>query len=202
MGCDLVYSDRDLVQLRNGKANCCRVWYINSSTETSKTPISIRTSLGPNRWTSTYLFPPKGTRDLAHNKYYSIEGVSARFIFVDSSGDAWLFSNKIDFEAAIANYWRQGPSFHLVGAVHYSQVVLPKKFNPIANRYERIMKNMIVEPVVATRNPDIEVDEAPKPYDEIQEILDFEFNRPEPPKLKDPLGLDFEALIKEALKET
>lgn len=201
MGCDLVYSNRTLVQLRTGKVNSCRVWYVSSDTEVSKTPISIRTSIGPNQWSSAYLFPPKGTRDLAHNKYYSVEGVEAKFFFVDSNGDAWIFPNKIDFEAAIANYGRQGAAFHLMGATHYSQVALPKKVNLVASRYERIMRNMIVEPPTATAPPTPEVVEVPKSYDEIQEILDLEFNRPKPPQMKNPLGLDFEALIKEALEK-
>lgn len=204
MGCDLVYSDRALVQLRSGKAGCCRIWYVSSNTDTSKTPISIRTSLGPNRWSNAYLFPPKGTRDLAHNKYYSVEGVEAKFIFVDSNGDAWIFPHKIDFEAAIANYWNRGPSFHLIGATHYGQVVLPKKYNPIATRYERIMRNMTEAAAVsAPPTPTApEVEEGPRPYDEIKEILDFEFNRPPPLGPKDPFDLDLEAIIKEAIEKT
>lgn len=203
MGCDLVYSNRTLVQLRTGKQGCCRVWYINTSKGSSQAPISIRTSLGPNRWSSSYLFPPKGTRDLSNNKYYSVEGEDSRYVFVDTSGDAWLFKTLIDFEAAIANYGRQGPSFHLRGGTHYSQVALPKRASPIASRYERIMGNKIVEvssvgaQVISTQEDDGKVVEC---YDEIQNILDFEFNRPQPPKPKDPLGLDFEDIIKRALE--
>ena len=202
MGCDLVYSNRVLVQLRTGKANCCRVWYVVPDTETSRTPISIRTSLGPNQWSSNYLFPPKGTRDLEHNKYYSVEGVETKFIFVDSNGDVWVFPRKIEFESAIANYWTRGPSFHLVGATHYSQVILPKKLSPIASRYERIMRNMTEESAAPAQTPAIEVREGLKPYDAIQEILDFEFNRSPPPKLKDPFDLDLEEIVKKVIEET
>lgn len=206
MGCDLIYSNRTLVQLRTGKHGCCRVWYVNTGTNSSKAPISIRTSLGPNKWSSAYLFPPKGTRDLTNNKYYSIEGEEVRYIFVDSSGDTWFFKALIEFEAAIANYVRQGPSFHLQGANHYSQVILPKRMSPIASRYERILENRIIDrtPVDASiPNPQVEEDgKVVEVYDEIQSILDFEFNRPKPPKnSENPLGLDFEALIKEALDE-
>jgi len=206
MGCDLVYSNRTLVQLRTGKQGYCRVWYINTNSNSSPAPISIRTSLGSNRWSSSYLFPPKGTRDLAHNKYYSVEGEESRYLFVDTSGDAWFFNTLIDFEAAIAKYGRQGPSFHLQGATHYSQVVLPKRPSLIANRYERIMGNKIIEVTRAgTLDQSTQPEENGKVvecYDEIQNILDFEFNRPEPPKLKNPLGLDFEAIVREALEKS
>lgn len=205
MGCDLVYVNRALVQIRTTNVATCRVWYANSNTENSKSPLSIRKSTGPNRWANNYLFPPKGTRDLAHDTYYSIEGVEdGRLVFVDSSGDAWFFKDRINFEAAIANYYRQGAAFHLVGAIHYSQVNLPKRTSPIANRYERILRNMVVEPeptpvVASVGKPE---NDGPVTYDEIKEILDFEFNRPKPPKLEDPLGLDFDSIIKEALKES
>jgi hypothetical protein len=201
MGCDLIYSNRTLVQLRTGKQGCCRVWYVNTTPECSKAPISIRTSIGPNRWSSSYLFPPKGTRDLTVNKYYSVEGEDSRYLFVDSIGDAWLFKSLIDFEAAIANYGRQGPSFHLKDATHYSQVSLPKRQNLIASRYERILGNKVFEPTPA-ENPQVDDERVTESYDEIQNILNFEFNRPSPPKIKDPLGLDFEDLIKQALEES
>jgi hypothetical protein len=63
------------------------------------------------------------------------------------------------------------------------------------------MKNMIVEPTPVTEDKIETPDGTLKPYDDIQEILDFEFNRPPPPKIKDPLGIDFESIIKDALKD-
>lgn len=202
MGCDLVYSNRTLVQLRTGKHGCCRVWYISTHPNSSQAPISIRTSLGPNRWSSSYLFPPKGTRDLDHNKYYSIEGEESRYVFVDTSGDAWLFKTLIDFESAIASRDRQGPSFHLQGAIHYSQVPLPKRPSLIASRYERIMGNKIIETTTLDAPvPSTQVEEVVESYDEIQNILDFEFNRPQPPKQQNPLGLDFDSIVREVLNK-
>ena len=204
MGCDLVYSNRALTQLRAGKLGTCRVWYVDSSEEKSKAPVSIRLSLAPNRWDKLYIFPPKASHVLRQNKYYWIEGSDVRYLFVDSSGDAWIFKDRIDFEMSIENYGRQGPSFHLQGAFHYSQVDLPRKMSLIASRYARVLKNQIIGPQSIPREQETVV-EAPSVeahYDQIKDILDFEFNKPTPPKIANPLGLDFEAIAREAIEES
>lgn len=204
MGCDLVYSNRALTQLRAGKLGICRVWYVDSGDEKSKAPVSIRMSLAPNQWDNSYIFPPKASHVLRQNKYYWIEGSDVRYLFVDSSGDAWIFKDRIDFEMSIGNYGRQGPSFHLQGAIHYSQVDLPRKMNLIASRYARVLRNQIIGPesvpcepeAPSVENPSVEV-----PYDQLKDILDFEFNKPPPPKRANPLGLDFEAIAREAIED-
>lgn len=203
MGCDLVYSNRALTQLRAGKLGTCRVWYVDSGDEKSRAPVSIRRSLAPNQWDNSYIFPPKGSKDLLQNKYYWIEGSDIRYIFVDSSGDAWVFRDRVNFEMSISNYGRQGPAFHLQGAVHYSQLDLPRKKSPIASRYTRVLRNQIIgpeplEPEAVVESPSVE--EAPQ--DQLKDILDFEFNKPPPPKRPNPFGLDFEAIAREAIEET
>lgn len=204
MGCDLVYSNRALNQLRAGKLGTCRVWYVDSGNETSKAPVSIRMSLGPNQWDNSYVFPPKASHVLSQNRYYWIEGSDVRYLFVDSIGDAWIFRDRVDFEMSIGNYARHGPSFHLHGAVHYSQAILPRKVNLIASRYARVLKNQIIGPGSSEPNPPEAVVDAPSvsaPYDQLKDILDFEFNKPPPPKRGNPLGLDFEAIAREAIEE-
>jgi hypothetical protein len=141
---------------------------------------------------------------LSQNRYYWIEGSDVRYLFVDSIGDAWIFRDRVDFEMSIGNYGRQGPSFHLQGAVHYGQVSLPRKVNLIASRYARVLKNQIIGPGSSEPNPPEEIVGAPSvaaPYDQLKDILDFEFNKPPPPKRDNPLGLDFEAIAREAIEE-
>jgi hypothetical protein len=143
--------------------------------------------------------PPKASHVLRQNKYYWIEGNDVRYLFVDSSGDAWIFKDRIGFEMSIGNFGRQGPSFHLQGAVHYSQVDLPRKVGLIASRYARVLRNQIIGPESVPCEPGVPSVEVP--YDQLKDILDFEFNKPPPPKKANPLGLDFEAIAREAIEE-
>jgi len=199
MGCDLIYSSRKLTQLRTGGDRVCHLWYVAADGEKSRAPVSIRLALGPNLWNNSYLFPPSGSFDLLWNTYYWVSGADIRYFFVDSNGDAWFFKSRIDFEAAISKYFRLGPSFHLSGAIHYSQLNLPNKTDLIPSRYARILLRMRV-----TETPPQEESEgvsSPVPYDPIQNILDFEFNKPKPVPLKNHYDLDFEAIAREAIEE-
>lgn len=202
MGCDLVYSNRELTQLRAGKVKTCRVWYVNSGSESSSYPISVRMSLEPNKWDNSYIFPPEGGgRNLRQNKYYWIEGDTVHYLFVDSNGDAWIFKDRVGFELAIGNYARHGPSLHLQGAIHYSQVTLPRKVSLVPSRYARVIRNQIIGgPEPQNKEPST-TESAEIPYDQLKDILDFEFNKPPPPKRDNPFGLDFEAIAREALDE-
>lgn len=197
MGCDLIYSSRKLTQLRTGRDRICHLGYASANGEESKAPVSIQLALAPNLWVNNYLYPPGGSFDLLLNKYYWVEGEDVRYFFVDSNGDAWFFKNRVDFESAINKYFRNGPSFHLRGAIHYSQWILPNKTSLIPSRYARILKRM-----VATETPTEEESKgvsSPAPYDPIQSILDFEFNKPKPLPLKNPYDLNFEAIAREAI---
>jgi hypothetical protein len=140
------------------------------------------------------LYPLKGWYEFIQNKYYWIEGSDTRYLFVDSIGDAWFFKNRVDFELAIARFKRQGPANHLQGSIHYSQVSLVGSSSLIPSRYARILKNRVI---TTESEPNL----VAEPYDQIQDILDFEFNKPKPPKLGNSLGLDFEAIAREAIGE-
>lgn len=199
MGCDLVYSNRELVQLRAGKVGVCRIWYVPSNKEDPKKPICIRRAVGPNMWSSSYIFPAKASEDLAGNEYYWIEGSDVRYVFIDSIKDAWFFSNRVDFECAIAHYKRHGPAQHLRGTTHFSDMKFSAKLNLIASRYARVLSNKLFEPEAP--EPDSSQMVAPGD-DQIRDILDFEFNKPKPrKKIENPYGLDFEAIAREALGE-
>lgn len=202
MGCDLVYSNRTLTQLRAVKLGTCRVWYVDSGDEKSRAPVSVKRSLAPNQWENSYIFPPKGSKDLLQNQYYWIEGSDICYIFVDSSGDAWVFKDRVNFEMSIGKCHVLGLGFHLQGAVHYSQLDLPR--SPIASRYTRVLRNQIIGPE-STLEPEavvgaLSVEEAPQ--DQLKDILDFEFNKPPPPKRDNPFGIDFDVIAREALEET
>lgn len=199
MGCDLVYSNRELVQLRSGKVGVCRVWYVPSDKEDPKKPICIRRAIGPNNWSSRYIFPAKVSEDLDSNEYYWIDGSDVRYVFIDSIKDAWFFSNRIDFESAIAHYNWHGPAHHLRDTTHYSDIKFSHKLNLIASRYARVLANKLFEPI----QPEPILSQVDDPEeDQVQNILAFEFNKPAVKKIENPYGLDFEALAKEALGES
>jgi hypothetical protein len=199
MGCDLVYNNRELIQLRTGKVGVCNIWYTPSSGEDSRKLIGIRKSLGPNKWASSYVNPQRLSKHLINENYYWIEGADVRYLFVDSNGDAWLFPVRVDFEAAINNYNRQGPAFHLQNATHYSQVVFQKKVSIIPSRYARILSNKVFESVEAKPESEPIGSGLGQSCDPLKDILDFEFNRPKPPKLDNPYKLDFDEIGREAI---
>jgi hypothetical protein len=64
------------------------------------------------------------------------------------------------------------------------------------------MGNKIIETTTLDAPvPSTQVEEVVESYDEIQNILDFEFNRPQPPKQQNPLGLDFDSIVREVLNK-
>jgi hypothetical protein len=200
MGCDLIYNNRALVQLQTGKGRICRIWCKFSSEEITTKLVSIQKSLGPNKWLNCYITSQKRTKTLANNSYYWIEGTDVRYLFVDSNGDAWLFPTRVDFELAIANYSQQGPAFHLQNAIHYSQVTFPQKVTFVPNRYARIIANISkVFPVETTKSKPTE-SQLLEVGDPLKDILDFEFNKPKPPKMSNPYGLDFDAIARDAIE--
>lgn len=146
------------------------------------------------------MFPQRVSQDLFGEGYYWIEGSDVRYLFLDSINDAWFFKNRVDFEGAISSYGRHGRSLYLESATHYSQMVLPakKKLNLIASRYARILSNKLFreDPVVAPA-PTVTLSGEEDP---IRDILDFEFNKPEPAKAANPYGLDFDAIARDAIE--
>jgi hypothetical protein len=198
MGCNLIYSSRRLTQLRTTSSRDCNLWYDSSGEEKSRILINIREFVAHNKWKNTYLYPQNGYLRLTTLSYYWIEGEDIRYLVVDSNGDAWFFKNRVELESSISSFLRLGPVFHLMGSTHYSALGLPNRVSLIPSRYARVLKNMSVEePATQEENEGVK---SLAPYDPIQDILDFEFNKPKPVAPKNPYDLDFEAIAREALK--
>ncbi len=201
MGCDLVYSNRVLIQARPSNIGRCHIVSIRSNDEISQViPMAIRTALGPEHWETSYLFHSAG-RDLRNNRHYCIEASKSHYFYVDSTGDAWFYKDRASLEAAISTIMLRGASHNLVGTTHYSQVDLSVPKIPVANRYERVIRNL--EGQEPETEPTLEVRShrgIEDPDEELNQILNFEFNRPAPPKPPNPLGIDLEAIARSVLK--
>lgn len=197
MGCDLIYSNRTLFQTKAGRGKSCT---IVTTSQSSTKPIGIHIASG-NNWDPSYLFTSGGVRTLHNNRHYWIEASDNRYIYIDSTGDAWFYKDRASIEAAISTLSIRGASHNLCGTTHYSQVDLSVPRVPVANRYERVIRNLgdaepDPEPTILSSQPQVEEG----PDAELKQILDFEFNKPAPPKQPNPLGLDLEAIARSVLK--